>query len=89
MGRVEIPAFGKGRIPYGAGVAFGEDETVAVRPAGVLRVDAHDSEIKRRHDVGCRKGAAGVPRVGGGDHLDDVAADGSRHVLEFRDGHRV
>jgi hypothetical protein len=76
-------AFGKGGVEDGGGVAFAEDEAVAVRVGGGVGVDAQDGEIEGDEDVGGGEGAAGVAGFGAGDHLEDAAADGLGPVGQF------
>ena len=51
------------RILNRAGMAFGEDVAVTVRPLGILRINIHFAVIKGRGDLRSRKRAAGMPRL--------------------------
>jgi hypothetical protein len=70
-------------IEHGRGVALGEDETVAIGPLGVLRVDAHVVEVELDHDFDGRERSSGVPRLGGAGHLDNLAANTFTDGLKF------
>ena len=43
---IEIATFGQGGIPDRAGMTFGKDEAVPIRPFRIFRIDAHQSESK-------------------------------------------
>ena len=79
------------RVEQGRGMAAGEDEAVAVRPVGVVRVVPQEA---RPDQVGERRLAhrrAGVPRLRRLDHVDGEEPDGVDgelvHVLRVLVGH--
>ena len=69
---VEIALHGEGGILRGAGVALGEDEAVAVFPAGIFRVDVHGVPVAGGDEIRHGERAAGMTGLRLVDHVDDV-----------------
>ena len=78
-----VAALGHHGIEHGSGVAFGEDEAVALRPLGVGGVVPHDVEEERDQDLDRGKRSAGMAGFGGPDHFDDVTASLLGDRLQF------
>src|SRR5690242_12409094 len=79
-----ISGFGENRVEHRRGVAFGKDKSVALRPLWVLRIVAHHATKEQRHqnlDRGQR--SAGMARLGGPGHFNNVATDLFADLLQF------
>ena len=63
------------RIHNRAAVSLGQNEPVAVLPAGILRVDVHDLAVQNGHCVRHRHRAANVTKTAGRDHLKRFQTD--------------
>ena len=80
---VEVAGLGQRGVEHGRRVALAQHEAVAVGPIGPGGVVAqHAAEVERRQDLDRRQRPAGVPRLGRVRHLDDVAAEALRRVLQ-------
>ena len=84
--RIGVAALRHHAVEHRRRMALGEDEAVAVRPLRVRRIDPHVIEVQFDHDFDRRKRSTGMPRFGGGDHLDDVAPYTLGYVLQFSYG---
>ena len=81
----EVPAQGHRRVQPDGRVALGQDEAVAVRPAGLVRADPELREVERGEHVGGGQRSAKVPRLGvvdGPHQLDPDPAGHLPQVLE-------
>ena len=79
----------EGGIGNGAGVTLGQDQPVAVFPAGVLGVKFHDLAIKDGHQVGQIHGAAHMAEPTGVDDLQGLQTNLSCQDLAVFLIHRV
>src|SRR5207247_2382517 len=71
LGRVT--RFSQHCIEHGYGMAFGENEPVAIRPRGIRGIVPHDAtEVQRRQNLDRGKRSAGMARLGRSDHFDNV-----------------
>src|SRR5579871_5304 len=68
-----VSAFGHCRVKHGAGVAFGQDEVIAIRPFRIRRVVPHHVEKESDQDLHGRERSAGMAGFGERNHLDDLA----------------
>src|SRR5207244_4842754 len=84
LDREEAP-LREGGVPHGARVSFAQNESIAVGPRGVLRVDAEDVKIEGRHDVASAHRAAGMAALHVVRHADDVLTEGHGLPLQGRD----
>src|SRR3990172_8220303 len=82
----EVSCLGHRAVNHRRRVPLAHYEAVAVRPQRVLRVVPHDAEIERRRDLDGGQRPAGMPGIGGGRHLHDVAPDTPGDGLQFVDG---
>ena len=82
-GRLGVARLRHGGVEHRRGVSLGEDEAVAVRLGGILRVDPHPVEEQLDHDLDGRERSARMAGFGGAGHLDDLAADTLRNILKF------
>src|SRR5262245_6981655 len=76
---------GPGRVERRRGVAFGENETVAVARKWRFGIDPKLAAVERGHDVGARERAARVARRRVIDRGDRDAADFAGVRFEARD----
>ena len=63
------------RIHDRAAVSLGQNEPVAVLPAGILRVDMHNLAIQHRHSIRHRHRAAHMAEAARRDHLERFQTD--------------
>ena len=76
----------KAGILDGAHMTLGEHHAVAVRPAGILRVDVHVLEVAGSDKVRRRKRAARMTGLRLVDHVNDLHAHLRGGVFQFLDG---
>lgn len=82
----EVTAIGQHSVEHGRAVALGQDEAVALRPLGIVRVVPHQVIVEGHDHVGGPEAAAHVPRVSPMNHRENAAADLQRLALQCPDG---
>ena len=83
----EVAPAGQRRVKYGAGMAFGKDETVTLYPAGVLRIQPQLLKKQYGHNVRNGHARAGMSVARGVYRFDHIQAQTVGHARQFFDSH--
>ena len=83
----EVTGFGEHGVEQRGAVTFAQDEPIALGPARLLRVVAHDAaEVQRHGDLDAGQRAGRMSGAGLGGARDDVPANRLRFGLQLRKG---
>lgn len=74
---------GEGGIQRGAGMAFAQDEPIAIRPIGPQRIYFEDAAVEYGQQVGDRETRADVRAASPINHFERVTANEARKVGQF------
>ena len=81
----KIAGLSQHRIKQGRGVAFAQNETIALGPMRIFRVIAKNAAEKESHrNLHPGQGTGRMPRTGGGSAGDDSFADRLGVSFQFR-----
>ena len=76
----EKARFSEDRVETGTGVPFAQDETIALRPLRLLRIEPKEFSIEHGENVRGREGGPDVRGIRAARHLDAVHTDAPREL---------